>query len=393
MGPVAADTVTAAVVRTRHVTTTADVIPDLTVPVDLLPIDGRFGCGPSKVRTEALQALAATEATLLGTSHRKAPVKAQVARLRQAMGELFSLPAGYEVILTMGGATAFWDMAAAGIVESRARHYTFGEFSGKFAAVTTTAPWLEDPEVVEVTVGTRPVVSPATDADVQALTHNETSTGVMLDPVRVDDALVLVDATSGAGGLPVDIAATDGYYFSLQKGFASEGGLCVLLASPALLDRIATIAASDRHVPAFFNLQTAVDNSRKEQTYNTPAISTVFLAAEQAEWMLANGGLDAMVAAGQAKADAIYGWATAQDWASPFVADPDARSLVVATIDLDDSIDADVVNRILRANGVVDTDGYRKLGRNQLRVGMFPAITLDDLQAYTATVDWIVDHL
>ena len=365
----------------------------LTIPADLLPVDGRYGCGPTKVRPQALAALAATGRDLLGTSHRKPRVKDQVARLRRGVAELFDVPDGYEVLLVPGGATAFWDAAAAGIVAQRARHYVFGEFSGKFATATDGAPWLAPSDVVEAPVGQRPEVTPAPDADVQALTHNETATGVMLDPVRVDEALVLVDATSGAGGLPVDVTQVDGYYFSLQKGFASEGGLAVVLASPALVQRIEEIAASDRHIPAFLDLATVVANSRKDQTYNTPSVSTVFLAAEQTEWMLANGGLDGMVAASRAKSDVVYDWADARPWATPFVTDPDARSLVVATIDLDDAVSADEVNAVLRDNGILDTDSYRKLGRNQLRVGMFPAVDLADVQAYTAAVDWVVDHV
>jgi phosphoserine aminotransferase len=364
------------------------------IPTDLLPADGRFGCGPSKVRPEALAALAATGPDLLGTSHRKARVKDQVARLRRGMADLFSLPDGHEVLLTAGGATAFWEMAAFGIVQRRSRHYSFGEFSSKFAAVTAGAPFLDDPEVIEASVGSRPATSPAPDCDVQALTHNETSTGVMMDIVRPDDdALVLVDATSGAGGLPVDPAAFDAYYFSLQKGFGSEGGLAVVLASPALIERIERIGASDRWIPTFLSLTTAVTNSRQDQTYNTPAIATVFLAAETVDWMNAEGGLDAMVTGCRAKADHVYGWAEQRDWATPFVTDPDARSLVVATIDLDDAVSADDVNAALRANGILDTDSYRKLGRNQLRIGMFPAVDLADLQAYTACVDHVVANL
>lgn len=366
---------------------------DLSIPADLLPADGRFGCGPSKVRPEALAALAAMGNDVLGTSHRKSRVKDQVARLRSGIADLFSLPAGYEVLLVPGGATAFWDAAAAGIVERQARHYVFGEFSGKFAKATDAAPWLSPSDIVTAPVGTRPVVTACDGADVQALTHNETATGVMLDPVRVDDALVLVDATSGAGGLPVIMDQVDAYYFSLQKGFASEGGLAVVLASPALIARIDEVIASGRHIPAFFNLKTIVDNSRKDQTYNTPSVSTLVLAAEQTDWMLAQGGLDAMVAASRAKSDAVYAWADARDWASPFVNDPDARSLVVATIDLDEEVAADEINAVLRANGVLDTDSYRKLGRNQLRIGMFPAVDLADVQAYTATVDWVVANL
>ncbi len=368
----------------------------ITIPTDLLPADGRFGCGPSKVRPEALQALAATEGELLGTSHRKARVKDQVARLRQGMAELFQLPSGYEVVLAPGGATAFWEMATFGIVQQRSRHYVFGEFSSKFAAATAAAPFLDDPDVVEAPVGTRPQPSASADdsVDVQALTHNETSTGVMMDIVRPgDDALVLVDATSGAGGLPVDPTQFDAYYFSLQKGFASEGGLAVALLSPAAIERIEQVAATDRYIPTFFDLTTAVDNSRKDQTYNTPAIATVFLAAETVDWMNAQGGLDAMVELGRAKADHLYGWAEQRDWASPFVEDTAARSLVVGTVDLDDAISADDVNAALRANDILDTDAYRKLGRNQLRVGMFPAVDLADVQAYTACVDHVVDQL
>lgn len=366
---------------------------DLTIPADLLPADGRFGCGPSKVRPESLAALAGMGNDVLGTSHRKSRVKDQVARLRSGVAELFSLPEDYEVLLVPGGATAFWDAATAGIVQRQSRHYVFGEFSNKFATATGAAPWLEASDIVSSPIGTRPVVTACASADVQALTHNETSTGVMLDPVRVDDALVLVDATSGAGGLPVAIDQVDGYYFSLQKGFAAEGGLAVVLASPALIARIFQIAASDRHIPAFFNLKTVVDNSRKNQTYNTPSVSTLVLAAEHTDWMLAQGGLDAMVAASRAKSDAVYTWADARDWACPFVTDPDARSLVVATIDLDPAVNADEVDAVLRANGVLDTDSYRKLGRNQLRIGMFPAVDLADIEAYTATVDWVVDNL
>lgn len=369
--------------------------PDLTIPAELLPADGRFGCGPSKVRPEAVTALAAAADGLLGTSHRKPAVKGQVQRLQEGLAGLFGLPEGYEVLLTLGGATAFWDAAAFGLVQQRSRHYSFGEFSSKFAKATAAAPWLDAPDVVASDPGTRPEVTAApADVDVQALTHNETSTGVMQAPARVDDALVLVDATSAAGGLPVDLQQTDVYYFSLQKGLASEGGLTVALVSPAAVERIESIAASDRYVPAFLDLSTALSNSRQHQTYNTPSVSTVFLAAEQVDWMRASfGDLDGVVAAQREKADHVYGWASERPWAAPFVADADARSLVVATIDLDGSVPADDVNAVLRANGVVDTDAYRKLGRNQLRVGMFPAIDADDLRAYTATVDWVVEQL
>lgn len=363
-----------------------------TIPQDLLPVDGRFGCGPSKVPAAALAALATDGVSLLGTSHRKAPVKELVKRLQDGMAELFGIPDGYEVLLTNGGATAFWDMACVGLVEQRSQHYVFGEFSGKFATGVAAAPFLTDPIVHTAEYGSRPVLQPAGEGvDVQALTHNETSTGVMLDPARPEgDALVLVDATSGAGGLPVDVADTDVYYFSLQKGFASDGGLVVAIASPAAIERIGRIGASGRWIPPFLDLQTVVDNSRKHQTYNTPALATVFLAVEQVEAMLAAGGLDAAVAGARAKSGHLYDWAEASPHASPYVSDPAARSLVVGTVDLDDEIPADEINAVLRANGIVDTDGYRKLGRNQLRVGMFPAITLDDVRAYTACVDWII---
>ncbi|MFU8841550.1 MAG: phosphoserine transaminase [Nitriliruptoraceae bacterium] len=368
--------------------------PDLQLPTDLLPADGRFGCGPSKVRPEAVRRLAEVADGLLGTSHRKPRVKGEVQRLQEGLATLFGLPAGYEVLVTLGGATAFWESAAFALVEQRARHYVFGEFSGKFAAATTAAPWLEDPDVVTADPGSRPEATPAHGCDVQAFTHNETSTGVMQEPVRVDDALVLVDATSGAGGLPVDLTQTDAYYFSLQKGFAAEGGLTVALLSPAAVERIEAIAASGRYVPTFLDLATALDNSRKHQTYNTPSVSTVFLAAEQVDWMLATfGDLDGVVAAQRAKAATIYGWAEARDWATPYVADPDARSLVVATIDLADEVPSEQVTAVLRANGVLDTEPYRKLGRNQLRIGMFPAVEAADLEAYTACVDHIVAHL
>jgi phosphoserine aminotransferase len=367
---------------------------DLVLPADLLPKDGRFGCGPSKIRPEALARLAEVGDDLLGTSHRQPRVKDQVRRLQEGMAQLFGLPDGYEVLLTVGGATAFWEAAAFGLVEHRARHYTFGEFSSKFAKATAAAPWLDEPDVVSSDPGTRPAATAAPDCDVQAFTHNETSTGVMQQPERVDDALVLVDATSGAGGLPVDLQDVDAYYFSLQKGFASEGGLTVALLSPAAVDRIGRIADSDRYVPTFLDLATALDNSRKHQTYNTPSVSTVFLAAEQVTWMNERfGGLEGVVDHQRGKAATIYGWADERPWASAFVQEAAARSLVVATIDLADEVNADEVNAVLRANGVLDTDAYRKLGRNQLRVGMFPAVEASDVEAYTACVDWVVERI
>jgi len=364
------------------------------IPSDLLPRDGRFGCGPSKVRPEAVAALAQAAPHLLGTSHRQPAVKTLVARLQDGLASLFDLPADYDVLLTNGGATAFWDAATYHLIEARSHHEVFGEFSGKFAAAAASAPWLAEPTRNEIAPGGRPIhTSDVGDADLVALTHNETSTGVMSTIERpAGNAIVAVDATSGAGGLPVDPLAFDAYYFSLQKGFASEGGLVACLLSPAGAARIEALAASDRHVPAFLDLGTALANSRQNQTYNTPALSTVFLAVHQVEWMLSLGGLAAVVERQQDKADALYGWADARSFAAPFVTDKDARSLVVGTIDLD-GVDATAVTTALRANGVIDTEPYRKLGRNQLRVGMFPAVDLDDVKAYTACVDWLVEHL
>ncbi len=366
--------------------------PDLTIPSDLLPADGRFGSGPTKVRDEALQRLAADAAALMGTSHRKPPVKALVGRLQEGLATLFELPEGYEVVLGVGGATSFWESAAFGLVERRSLHYVFGEFSAKFAAATDAAPWLEGPRLVESDPGTRPALTADDDVDVQALTHNETSTGVAMDIARPDgDALVLVDGTSGAGGLPVGIGDTDAYYFSLQKGFGADGGLWIAFLSPAALDRARRLS-DDRYVPAFLDLTIAIDNSRKQQTYNTPALATLVLAVDQVEWMLERGGVSWAIGDCAAKAGHVYEWAEDRPWAEPFVTDDAARSDVVATIDLD-GVDADDVNDVLRANGIVDSDGYRKLGRNQLRIGMFPAIDFADIRAYTDCVDWVVEQL
>ena len=366
---------------------------DPTIPAELLPSDGRFGAGPSRIPAAALDELVRLGGDVLGTSHRQAPVRDQVHRLREGMRALFGLPEGYEVLVTVGGATAMWDALAYGVVEERSRHYAFGEFSAKFAKVTAGAPWLDAPDVVEAVPGTAPTPSASPGCDVQAWTHNETSTGVMLRPERLDDALVVVDATSGAGGLPFDPSDVDLYYFSLQKGFAADGGLTVALASPAAVERIDRIAAGDRYVPAFLDLATVVENSRKDQTYNTPAIATIVLARVQVEAMLAaHGDLAGVVRHQLAKAEHLYGWAESRPWAAPFVADPAARSLVVGTVDLD-GVAADDVNRVLRAHGVVDTDPYRKLGRNQLRVAFFPAVPLADVEAYTACVDHVVAAL
>ncbi len=364
------------------------------IPAELKPADGRFGCGPSKVRPEALARLAA-RAELMGTSHRQAPVRDLVGRVRDGLGELLGLPDGYEIALGNGGTTAFWDAAAAWLVENRALHLTYGEFSQKFAKVTAGAPFLTDPIVVEAEPGGAPdpVADPA--ADVIAWAHNETSTGVMVDvqrPAGAGDALILIDATSGAGGLPLDASQTDVYYFAPQKAFGADGGLWLAALSPAAIARIERLDGADsRWQPAFLSLQTALENSRKNQTYNTPALATLLLLADQVEWMLAGGGLNWCVQRTSASSGHLYDWAEASDFASPFVTDPAKRSLVVGTIDFADSVDAAAVAATLRANGIVDVEPYRKLGRNQLRVGMFPAVEPADVEALTACVDWVIE--
>ena len=366
----------------------------LQIPAAIKPADGRFGCGPSKVRPEQLTNLAAAGAALMGTSHRQAPVKGLVGRVRAGLGELFALPEGYEVALGNGGTTAFWDTAAAGLVRERALHLAFGEFSQKFATVTTGAPFLQEPIVVTAEPGDAPEPTSDPSADAVAWAHNETSTGAMVPVQRpAGDALVLIDATSGAGGLPVDVAQADAYYFAPQKSFASDGGLWLALLSPAAIERVGELAASDRWIPESLSLATALENSRKDQTYNTPAVATLFLLADQLDWMLGLGGLDGCVQRTRANSDHLYGWARASAFATPFVADPAKRSLVVGTIDFADEVDAAAVAATLRANGIVDTEPYRKLGRNQLRIGLFPAIDLADVQALTACIDWVVDRM
>jgi len=363
------------------------------IPEDLVPSDGRFGCGPSKVRPEALAALAAAD-DLMGTSHRQAPVRGVVRRIRDGLGELFALPDGYEVMLGNGGSTAFWDAAACSLVRHRALHLVYGEFTQKFATVTRTAPFLADPIVVSADPGDAPDPVADPDADVIAWAHNETSTGVMLDvrrPAGAEDALVLIDATSGAGGLPVDVGQADAYYFAPQKAFGSDGGLWLALVSPSAVERIGELAtAADRWVPASLALSTALDNSRQDQTYNTPALATLLLLADQLEWMLGNGGLEFCVGRSRASAEHLYGWAERSPFATPFVTDPAKRSVVVGTIDFADEVDAAAVAKTLRANGIVDVEPYRKLGRNQLRVGMFPAVEPRDVEALTACIDWVV---
>ncbi|WP_395110139.1 phosphoserine transaminase [Actinomadura sp. SCN-SB] len=372
--------------------------PAIVLPDDLKPADGRFGCGPSKVRAEQLAALAGSGATYMGTSHRQKPVKSLVGRVRAGMSQLFSPPEGYQVLLSNGGTTAFWDAAAFGLVRSRSQHLSFGEFSSKFAKVTKGAPWLEDPSVIASDPGTHPLPRAEDGIDVYALTHNETSTGVAMPIKRpagasAEEALVLVDATSGAGGLPVDVSETDVYYFAPQKSFAADGGLWVALASPAALARIEEIASSGRYIPEFLNLRTAVDNSAKDQTYNTPAVATLLLLAEQVEWMNEQGGLAWTTARTADSAQRLYTWAEKSSFATPFVADPAQRSNVVGTVDFTDEVDAAAVATTLRANGIVDTEPYRKLGRNQLRIGMFPAVDPSDVEALTACIDYVVERL
>jgi phosphoserine aminotransferase len=373
----------------------------LVLPDEMKPGDGRFGCGPSKVRPEALAALASAGAGVMGTSHRQKPVKALVGEIRAGLRELFSLPDGYEVALGNGGATAFWDAAAFGLIAERSLHLAFGEFSQKFATVARDAPFLGEPVVVSADPGDAP--DPASvgeqaagaGADVIAWAHNETSTGVMTQIVRPEgagDALVLIDATSGAGGLPVDVANADAYYFAPQKSFAADGGLWIALLSPAAQERVGQLDASERWIPSFLSIKTALDNSLKDQTYNTPAVATLLLLAEQVRWMLDKGGLAWCVERSTLSSEQLYGWAERSGYATPFVADPAKRSLVVGTIDFAEGIDAAQVAATLRANGIVDVEPYRKLGRNQLRVGMFPAVEPADVQALTGCIDWIVER-
>lgn len=370
-------------------------MPEIVIPADICPTDGRFGSGPSKIPASALSRLADTGTSLMGTSHRQAPVRALVGEVREQLAALFSVPDGYEVVLGLGGATAFWDIATFGLIRERSQHLEYGEFSAKFARAASRAPHLAEPTVISVPPGTVAQPRPEDGIDVYAWPHNETSTGAMAPVRRVggDDALVLIDATSGAGGLPVDMSECDVYYFAPQKGFASDGGLWIAVMSPRALERAAEIATSGRWIPAFFDLPAAIDNSRKNQTYNTPALATLFLMREQLNWMHGEGGLDAMVARTTASSSALYRWADASSYATPFVGEPCNRSLVVGTIDFDEAISADRVAAILRANGIVDTDSYRKLGRNQLRIGMYPAVDADDVVALTRCIDHVVERL
>lgn len=369
----------------------------ITIPTDLLPADGRFGCGPSKVRPEAVAALAEAGREYLGTSHRQDAVKYMVSRLRNGLAEMFALPDGYEIMLGNGGSTVFWDIATFGLIDRRSQHLTFGEFSSKFAQAAAAAPFLDDPMVVKSDVGTHPIPIVDDAIDAYAFTHNETSTGVSMPLVRPagtdGKAIVLVDATSAAGGLRFDASQTDVYYFAPQKCLASDGGLWLAAVSPAAVERIERLGASGRWIPESLSLLTALDNSRKDQTYNTPALATVFLAVQQVEWVNENGGLHFAASRSDRSAEIMYSWAEASSFASPFVSNPDERSHVVATIDFDDSVSAEEVNKVLRANGIVDTDSYRKLGRNQIRVAMFPAIDPEDIEALTKCVDYVVENL
>ena len=371
--------------------------PRVSIPASLRPADGRFGCGPSRVRPGQLAALTGPGAAVLGTSHRQAPVRSLVQRIREGMASFFALPDGYEVVLGNGGTTAFWEIAAFGLVDRQSLHLSFGEFSSKFAKVASAAPWLDAPVVIESPPGSHPLPRAEAGVDTYALTHNETSTGVAMPISRVagadPGALVIVDATSGAGGLPVLASETDVYYFAPQKCFGSDGGLWIALMSPAALARAELIAASGRYIPEFFSLPAAISNSRLQQTYNTPSVANLIMLADQVEWLLRQGGLDWAVARTAESSDGLYGWAEKAPYASPFVADPGQRSQVVGTIDFADTVDAAAVASALRANGIVDTEPYRKLGRNQLRIGMFPAVDPADVQALTACIDYVIERL
>ena len=366
------------------------------IPSELKPVDGRFGCGPSKIRPEALAALSASGNSILGTSHRQKPVKNVVKRVREGLTSLFNLPEGYEVVLGNGGSTAFWDIATFGLIEERSQHLVFGEFSSKFAAAAKEAPFLGEPTVIKSEPGSHPVAVAEAGIDVYALTHNETSTGVampILRPAGTDGALVLVDATSAAGGLMVDAKEFDTYYFAPQKSFASDGGLWIAIMSPAAIARAEKIKASGRWVPAFFDLGIAIENSRLDQTYNTPALVTLMLLAEQIEWMNANGGLSFAAGRSTKSSDILYSWAEKTSYTTPFVTDAAMRSKVVGTINFDDEIDATKIAAALRENGIVDTEPYRKLGKNQLRIGMFPAVDPSDVEALTKCIDHVVAAL
>jgi len=373
-------------------------MPDvISIPQDLLPVDGRFGSGPSKVRPEGVEALNAVSKTFLGTSHRQRTVKDQVARLRQGIAQFFGVPDGYEVIISNGGTSAFWETAVFGLIRAHAQVAEFGEFGGKFRKAIADAPFLSDPTVREAPGGQAAFLSAEAGVDVYGSVHNETSTGVAVPVQRVagadPGALLLTDATSGAGALDVDLTQTDAYYFAPQKAFGSDGGLWIALLSPAALERAAEIKATGRYIPQFLDLVTAIEQSRLEQTYNTPALATVFLAAEQTDWMNAQGGLAWATKRSAESAGAIYGWADRSAYATPFVTDPALRSNAVATIDFAGEVDAAVLAKTLRANGIVDTEPYRKLGRNQLRIALYPTVDPADVEALTRCIDYVVERL
>jgi len=370
---------------------------DITIPTELLPADGRFGAGPSRVRHEQIEALATVSQSYLGTSHRQKPVKSQVARLRSGVSELFNLPEGYEVVIGNGGSTAFWEIAVFGLIRDRAQFLSFGEFGSKFASSAKSAPFLGEPTIFKGEPGDAPAFQAEAGIDAYCSPHNETSTGVAIAPVRPvgadADALVIIDATSGAGGLAVDLNEVDVYYFSPQKCFGSDGGLFVALMSPRAIARAEEIKASGRYIPAFLDLMTAIENSRLDQTYNTPALATIFMMAEQVDWFNKNGGLSWCIARSTESSDAIYNWALANDYTTPYVTDPAKRSKVVATIDFNDEIDATVIAKTLRANGIVDVEPYRKLGRNQLRISVFPAVEPNDVRQLLKSIDFVVSQL
>jgi phosphoserine aminotransferase len=369
---------------------------EIIIPANLKPLDGRFGCGPSKIRPEALAALASSGTSILGTSHRQKPVKNVVKAVREGLHSLFNLPEGYEVILGNGGSTAFWDIAVLNLIENRSQHLVFGEFSSKFATASKEAPFLGEPSVIKAEPGSHPTCVAEAGIDLYALTHNETSTGVsmpIIRPSNIGDALVAVDATSAAGGLMVDAKEFDTYYFAPQKSFASDGGLWIAIMSPAAIARVEKIKASGRWIPAFFDLSIAIENSRLDQTYNTPAVATFMLLADQIEWMNKNGGLSFAAGRSQKSSEILYSWAERTSYTTPFVIDPAMRSKVVGTINFDDAIDATKIAAALRANGIVDTEPYRKLGKNQLRIGMFPAVEPSDVDALTKCIDFVVAAL
>ncbi len=372
-------------------------IPEIKIPAELLPADGRFGAGPSKIRPEQIQALVNKSLTVLGTSHRQKPVKNEVAALRAGLAQMFSIPADYEVVIGNGGTTAFWEIATFGLIRDRAQFLTFGEFGAKFASSASAAPFLGEQSIIKSEPGDAPAFAPVAGIDAYCTPHNETSTGVAIPPVRPAgadaDALVLIDATSGAGGLAVDLSVVDVYYFSPQKCFASDGGLFIAIMSPKAIARAEEIKASGRYIPAFLDLVTAIENSRLDQTYNTPAVATIVMMNEQIKWFNANGGLAWCVARTKESSDAIYEWAIASEHATPFVVDPAKRSQVVVTVDFDESINAESLAKVLRANGIVDTEPYRKLGRNQLRISVFPAVEPSDVRQLLKSIDYVIAEL